>query len=123
MIWMHFIPLVKKFIVDIDVAALYPCLVESICRFGSCCDLHQNRFPGRNLCYIEDSVFVAIAVAVLWGKLNKPTSNLDNAIPRLLLKKECFQIRYSNVCIIVRCKGFTYPIQAQEERSATNTNN
>jgi hypothetical protein len=27
--------------------------------------LHQSRFPGRNLCYIEDSVFVAIAVAVV----------------------------------------------------------
>jgi hypothetical protein len=29
---------------------------------GSCCDLHQNRFPGPNLCYIDNIVFVFVAV-------------------------------------------------------------
>jgi hypothetical protein len=43
-----------------------------ISRFGFCY-LHQNRFPGRNLCYIDDNAFlgaptvvvVAVAVAVI----------------------------------------------------------
>jgi hypothetical protein len=43
---------IKKFI-DIDVAALFLCLMEFICRFDSCY-LHQNRFLGRSLCYIDN---------------------------------------------------------------------
>ena len=49
---------------DIDVAVLYLCLEECICRFGFCY-LHQNRFPGRNLCYIEDIVFLDADVNAL----------------------------------------------------------
>jgi hypothetical protein len=54
-------------VVDIDVAVLCLCLEESICRFGSCCDLHQNRFLGRNLYdnYDIASVSAAVAVAVI----------------------------------------------------------
>jgi hypothetical protein len=36
------------FAIDIDVATLYLCLEESICRFGSCY-LHRNRFLGHGL--------------------------------------------------------------------------
>jgi hypothetical protein len=45
--------------------------MESICRFGSCCDLHQNRLTGRNLCDTDNIAFVvspaavAVVVAVL----------------------------------------------------------
>jgi hypothetical protein len=53
----------NKFI-DIDVAALCLCLVECICRFGSCC-LHQSRFPGRSLCYIDDNAFLGTPAAVM----------------------------------------------------------
>jgi hypothetical protein len=38
--------------------------MESICCFGSCCDLHQNRFPGRNLCYTDDIAFLFAAIVV-----------------------------------------------------------
>jgi hypothetical protein len=41
------------------------CLYESICRFGSCCDLHQNRFSGQSLCYIDDIVFVVVTAVVV----------------------------------------------------------
>jgi hypothetical protein len=44
------------------VVILYLYLTESICRFGSCY-LHQNRFPGRNLCYIDNIAFVVSPVA------------------------------------------------------------
>jgi hypothetical protein len=37
--------------------------MESICRFGSCCDLHQNRFPGHSLYDIDNIVFVVSAGA------------------------------------------------------------
>jgi hypothetical protein len=37
--------------------------VGSICRFDFCY-LHQNRFPGRSLCYIEGIVFVVVSAAV-----------------------------------------------------------
>jgi hypothetical protein len=50
--------------IDIDVAALCLCLVECICRFGSCC-LHQSRFPGRSLCYIDDNAFLGTPAAVM----------------------------------------------------------
>jgi hypothetical protein len=46
------------------VASLSLCLEESICRSGFCC-LHQNRFPGRNLCYIDDNAFVGAPAAVV----------------------------------------------------------
>jgi hypothetical protein len=46
------------------MAAMYLYLVESICHFGSCCDLPQNRFPDHSLCYIDDIVFVFAAVIV-----------------------------------------------------------
>jgi hypothetical protein len=36
----------------------------SICRFGSCYS-HQNRFPGRNLCYIDNIAFVVSPVATV----------------------------------------------------------
>jgi hypothetical protein len=49
----------NKIIGYIDVADLYLCLMESICR-SDFCYLHQNRFPGHNLCYIVNSVFVAV---------------------------------------------------------------
>jgi hypothetical protein len=52
-------------VIEIDVAVLCLCLVESTCRFGSCCDLHQNRFLGRNLCYIDNIAFVFAVAAVL----------------------------------------------------------
>jgi hypothetical protein len=29
------------------------------------CDLHQNRFPGRNLCCIDDIAFLFVAVVVV----------------------------------------------------------
>jgi hypothetical protein len=53
----------NKFI-DIDVAAPCLCLVESICRFDSCY-LHQNRFPGHSLCYIDDIAFLGAPAAVM----------------------------------------------------------
>jgi hypothetical protein len=49
----------KEFI-DIDVAALYLCLMESICRSDSCY-LSQNRFPGSNLYDIDNIVFMFAA--------------------------------------------------------------
>ncbi len=36
----------------------------SISRFGFCY-LHQNRFPGRNLCYIDDNAFLGAPAAVM----------------------------------------------------------
>jgi hypothetical protein len=48
--------------------------VESICRFGSCCDLHQNRLPGRSLCYIDDIVF---AIATKSCRVNNNSNNGD----------------------------------------------
>ncbi|MFL6366941.1 MAG: hypothetical protein ACJ72T_00115, partial [Nitrososphaeraceae archaeon] len=71
--WLEYIymPLIKikniflTIVVDyIDVAVLYLCLVGCICCFGSCY-LHQNRFPGRNLCCIGGIVFLVSAIAVL----------------------------------------------------------
>ena len=44
-----------KFI-DIDLAALSPCLAEYICQFGFCY-LHQSKSPDRSLCYIDENVF------------------------------------------------------------------
>jgi len=38
--------------------------VESICRFDSCY-LHQSRFPGRSLCYIDDNAFLGAPAAVM----------------------------------------------------------
>jgi hypothetical protein len=55
--------------IDIDVATLYLCLRESICR-SDFCYLHQNRFPGRSLCYIDDSAFVVVSAAVVVGTVN-----------------------------------------------------
>ena len=55
--------------IDIDVAILYLCLRESICR-SDFCYLHQNRFPGRSLCYIDDSAFVVVSAAVVVGTVN-----------------------------------------------------
>jgi hypothetical protein len=53
---------------DIDVAVLCLCLMESICRFGSCY-LHQNRFPDHSLCYRCDIAFhfSSVVVAALLG--------------------------------------------------------
>jgi hypothetical protein len=59
---------VKFIIINIiagtDVAVLYLWLMECTCRFGSCY-LHQNRFPGHSLYYIDDIVFVSPAVAAV----------------------------------------------------------
>jgi hypothetical protein len=53
-----------QFIESTDVAALYLYLMESICRFDSCCDLHQNGLAGHSLYYIVDNIaFVSTAVA------------------------------------------------------------
>jgi hypothetical protein len=46
------------------VAVLYICLMGCIFRSDSCY-LHQNRFPDRSLCCIDDTVFVFAAVIVL----------------------------------------------------------
>ena len=54
-----------SYFIHTDVVVLSPSLVESICRFGSCCDLHQNRFPGRNLCYTDDIAFLFAVVGVV----------------------------------------------------------
>src|SRR5919202_6233936 len=59
LLWRLFIVIV----VDIDVAVLSLCLRESIYRSGSCY-LHQNRSPGRTLCYIGNIAFLVGAVAV-----------------------------------------------------------
>jgi hypothetical protein len=40
--------------------------MESIYRSGFCY-LHQNRFPDRSLCYIDDIVFVVVVTAVFVG--------------------------------------------------------
>jgi hypothetical protein len=55
--------------------------MESICRFGSCY-LHQNRFPGRNLCYIGNIVFVVSAAAIAAAVLAPVAdlSMLDNHV-------------------------------------------
>ena len=70
------------------------CVMECICRFGSCCDLHQNRFRCHNLCYIDNIVFVfvvvieivlvaAIAVVVIAGD---HSSIQDNHVARQYLR-------------------------------------
>jgi hypothetical protein len=38
--------------------------VVSISRFGFCY-LHQNRFPGRSLCYIDDNAFLGAPAAMM----------------------------------------------------------
>jgi len=38
--------------------------MESICRSESCY-LHQSRFPGRSLCYIDDIAFLGTPAAVM----------------------------------------------------------
>ena len=50
--------------IDIDVAILFLCPMESICRSESCY-LHQSRFPGRSLCYIDDIAFLGTPAAVM----------------------------------------------------------
>ena len=52
------------FIIDIRMVSLCIYSMESICRFGSFY-LHQNRFPGHNLCYIGNIAFVVSAPAVI----------------------------------------------------------
>jgi hypothetical protein len=53
------------FAIDTDVATLCLCLMGYICRFGSCY-LHQNRFPDRSLCDIDNNIaFVSPVAAVL----------------------------------------------------------
>jgi hypothetical protein len=38
--------------------------MEWICRLGSCY-LHQSRFPGHSLCYIDDIAFVVSPAVVM----------------------------------------------------------
>jgi hypothetical protein len=48
---------------DSDAVLLFPSLMESTFRFGSCY-LHQSRSPGRSLCYTDIIVFVSVVVVV-----------------------------------------------------------
>jgi hypothetical protein len=47
------------------VVVLFVYLMESICHFGSCCDLHQNRFPVYNPCYIDNIAFAVVVVVTV----------------------------------------------------------
>jgi len=69
--------------IDIDMAALSVCPVEPICRADFCC-LHQNRFAGRSLCYIDDIAFV-VAVVVIAALVAVDLSVLGNHVVFLCL--------------------------------------
>ena len=49
---------------DSDAVLLFPSLMESTFRFGSCY-LHQSRFLCRSLCYIDDNAFLGTPAAVM----------------------------------------------------------
>jgi hypothetical protein len=58
--------------------------MESICRSESCY-LHQSRFPGRSLCYIDDIAFLGtpvVVVVVVMAAVPADFSAQDNYVAR-----------------------------------------
>jgi hypothetical protein len=64
-------------IIDIDVVVPCFCSMESICRFGSCYDLHQNRLTDCNL-YCSYNIAFVVVSAVVAVVVDYCSSALDN---------------------------------------------
>jgi hypothetical protein len=87
---------------DIDVAVLCLCLMESICRFGSCY-LHQNRLAGRSIYYIDGTAFVVSPAALVAAVIVVAdySSIQDNRAVLL-----CLRLMVSFYLFILTCNRF-----------------